>query len=96
MSERMSEKMSEDVSDRMPEECQKICQIDLSRHCSVVCVVFWFVCCVCVLFVFGSVFGFCLFVSWCFAWFSYRDSAQDDVSVLHQFTFAATAATAFA
>ena len=43
-------------------------------------------------------FGFCVFVFfWCFVLFlDERDSALDYVSVLHQFTFAATTATAFA
>ena len=66
-----------------------------------VCVVFgclFLVLCVCVLFVFGVfcfVFGSLVFgVLFCFL--DERDSAWDYVSVLHQFTFAATTATAFA
>ena len=47
--------------------------------------------CVCVLFVFGAVFGFCfLFLGVLLGFLDERDSAQDHVSVLHQFTFAAT------
>ena len=64
----------------------------LSRHCFVVGVAFWLVwvwfVCFC-----ASVFvsGFCVLV--CFVLFCVlvdRDSTQDYVSVLHQFTFAAT------
>ena len=47
---------------------------------------------VCVLFVFGAVFGVFWFVffGFLFCFLNDRDSAQDYVSVLHQFTFAAT------
>ena len=59
--------------------------------CLLVCL--FLVLCVCVLFVFGAVFGvFFLFLvlGVLFGFLDDRDSAQDYVSVLHQFTFAAT------
>ena len=72
---------------------------NLSCHCSVVGVVFWlvwfwfcvFLCVFVFLFFWGVVFG----VLVCFVLFCVlddRDSTQDYVSVLHQFTFAATLA----
>ena len=69
----------------------------LTGYCHVTAWCLVFVCFLCVLF-FVFVFGVVVaFVSLCFVFcFDERDSTLDYVSVLYQFTFAATTASAFA